>query len=298
VAEVGRAVTGFAPGDPVTFMPQVTCGACYPCRHGQDHICESLKVMGFQTSGAAQEYFAIDADKVLRVPAGIPLDQAAMIEPVSVGVHALARAGSVAGKKVLVLGAGTIGNLTAQVARASGAAGVMITDVNPYKLAKARECGFEFVVNTREEDLGAALGRDFGPDRADLILECVGAQATISQAVAHARKGTTLVVVGVFGEQPRVDVGLIQDRELSLNRDADVPAGRLRAGDRPARRGQAAPGAADHPSFSLRALSGSLPDHRGGPRRQHEGDDRPLAPGGIPRKNRQPEARWRFRFGG
>lgn len=216
VAEVGRAVTGFAVGDPVTFMPQVTCGECYPCRHGQYHICEALKVMGFQTSGAAQDYFAIDADKVLRVPASIPLDQAAMIEPVSVGVHALSRAGGAAGKKVLVLGAGTIGNLTAQVARASGAAGVMITDINPYKLAKARECGFEAVVNPREEDLGEALLRDFGPDRADLILECVGVQETIDHAVVHARKGSTLVVVGVFGEKPRVDVGLIQDRELSL----------------------------------------------------------------------------------
>jgi len=106
--------------------------------------------------------------------------------------------------------------VTAEVARAPGAAGVMITDINPYKLAKARECGFEAVVNTREEDLGEALLRDFGPDRADLIFECVGAQETITQAVAHASKGSTLVVVGVFGEKPRVDVGLIQDRELSL----------------------------------------------------------------------------------
>ena len=57
VAEVGDSVHGFEPGDPVTFMPQITCGRCYPCRHGQDHICDSLKVMGFQADGAAQEYF-------------------------------------------------------------------------------------------------------------------------------------------------------------------------------------------------------------------------------------------------
>jgi len=216
VAEVGRAVSGLAAGDPVTFMPQVTCGECYPCRHGMEHICESLKVMGFQTDGAAQDYFPLDADKVLRLPPGLTLDQGAMIEPVSVAAHAIRRGGGAAGKKVLVLGAGTIGNLTAQVARASGAQAVMITDINDYKLAMARRCGLDYVINTREEALEAAIRRDFGPDRADLILECVGVEDTITQAVACARKGTTIVVVGVFGEKPRVDLGLVQDRELSL----------------------------------------------------------------------------------
>ncbi len=216
VAEVGRAVSGFAVDDPVTFMPQVTCGECYPCRHGMENICESLKVMGFQTDGAAQEYFPIDADKVFKLPASLTLDQGAMIEPISVGVHAIRRAGGATGKRVLVLGAGTIGNLTAQVARASGAQDVMITDISDYRLALAQRCGLPHTINTREEDLGAAIRRDFGPDRADLILECVGVEDTITQAIACARKGTTIVVVGVFGEKPRVDLGLVQDRELSL----------------------------------------------------------------------------------
>lgn len=216
IAAVGRDVTGFAPGDLVTFMPQVTCGQCYPCTHGMDHICESLKVMGFQTGGAAQEYFPIPADKVLKLPATVSLDQAAMIEPVSVGVHALRRGGGASGKKVLVLGAGTIGHLTAQVARASGAQAVMITDISDYKLDMARRCGFEHVVNPQQENLEAAILRAFGPARADLILECVGVEATITQAIDYARKGTTIVVVGVFGEKPRVNLGLVQDRELSL----------------------------------------------------------------------------------
>jgi L-iditol 2-dehydrogenase len=181
------------------------------------HICESLKVMGFQTGGAAQEFFAVDADKVLKLPDHVSLDQAAMVEPVSVAVHALGRAKEdLSGKKVLVLGAGTIGNLVAQVARASGAEAVMITDISEYKLNKAKECGIDFVVNTREQDLSQAIMRHFGPTRADLIMECVGAQETISQAVENARKGTTIVVVGVFGGKPEVDLGLVQDRELSL----------------------------------------------------------------------------------
>jgi L-iditol 2-dehydrogenase len=216
VAEVGQAVEGIAVGDKVTFTPQVVCGECYPCRNGMYHVCEKLKVMGFQTGGAAQEYFVLPKWNVFKLPDDISLDHAAMIEPVSVGVHAMRRGGDVTGKKVLVLGAGTIGNLVAQVAKAFGAEAVMITDVSDYKLDKARACGIDFVINTVHEDLKAALLRDFGPNRADLILECVGAQATATQAVECARKGTTVVIVGVFGEKPIVNLGFVQDRELNL----------------------------------------------------------------------------------
>jgi L-iditol 2-dehydrogenase len=216
IAEVGEAVDGLSIGDKVTFMPQVTCGECYPCRHGMEHICESLKVMGFQTGGAAQEFFAIDAEKVLKLRDEIPLDHAAMIEPISVAVHALRRGGGASGKKVLVLGAGTIGNLVAQVARATDASATMITDIRDYKLAAATKSNIDYVVNPNEEDLEASILRHFGPDRADLILECVGVEETIAQAIQYARKGTTIVVVGVFGKKPQVDIGLVQDRELSL----------------------------------------------------------------------------------
>ena len=216
IAEAGADVSGFAPGDKVVFMPQVTCGECYPCRHGMYHICDRLKVMGFQTGGAAQEFFALKAEMVLKLPETMSLDEAALIEPVSVAVHALSRVGNVEGLNVIVLGAGTIGNLVAQVARASGAKGVMITDISSYKLEKARACGFEHVVNPQKEDLDQAVLNVFGHDKADLILECVGVQDTITQAISNARKGSTIIVVGVFGKKPFVDLGLVQDRELSL----------------------------------------------------------------------------------
>jgi L-iditol 2-dehydrogenase len=215
IAEVDGGVKGLAPGDRVVFMPQVTCGECYPCRHGMYHICDHLKVMGFQTSGAAQEYFPVPAEMVLKLPEHVTLDEAAMVEPVSVAVHVLGRAGSVAGQKVLVLGAGTIGNLVGQVAQAMGAE-VMITDVSDYKLEKARACGLVNAFNPTRQDLGQAILDTFGPDKADLIFECVGVQPTITQAVELARKGSTIVVVGVFGKKPEVDLGLVQDRELSL----------------------------------------------------------------------------------
>lgn len=216
VAAVGQAVERLSVGDKITFTPQLTCGRCYPCRNGQYHICENLKVMGFQTDGAGQAYFPLPEWNVFKLPDHISLDHAAMVEPVAVAVHALIRGGDPHGKKILVLGAGTIGNLTAQTARALGAASVMITDINDYKLEKAKSCGIDHVLNTARSGLMAGIQSCFGKDKADLILECVGVQATIDQAIDNARKGTTIVVVGVFGERPSIDLGLVQDRELNL----------------------------------------------------------------------------------
>lgn len=216
IAELGAEVSGFQVEEQVVFMPQVTCGTCYPCRHGMEHICDHLKVMGFQTSGAAQEYFPIPAKQVLKVPPNISLDHAAMIEPVAVAVHALSRDGDVSGKNVVVLGAGTIGNLAAQAAQALGAARVLITDIRKYKLDKARECGLSLTVDTSATKLADMIMKEMGPDKADVILECVGVQETIGQAIENARKGSVIVVVGVFGKKPFVDLGLVQDRELTL----------------------------------------------------------------------------------
>ncbi len=216
IAEIGRDVTGFKIGEPVVFLPQVTCGTCYPCRNGMENICNQLKVMGFQTNGAAQEFFPVPADHVLKVPASISLDRAAMVEPTAVALHALGRYGDVRGKSVVVLGAGTIGNLVAQSARALGASIVLITDISQYKLNMARACGLPWAVDTTRNSLGEEIARKLGPDLADVILECVGAQETINQAIESARKGSTIVVVGVFGKKPSVDLGLVQDRELTL----------------------------------------------------------------------------------
>jgi L-iditol 2-dehydrogenase len=216
VEKVGGAVRGFAPGDPVTIQPQVTCGKCYPCTHGAYHICDELKVMGFQTTGAGSELFAVEASKVLKLPARMNLEHGAMIEPVAVAVHALSRAGDIAGRKVLVLGAGPIGNLVAQAAKGMGAAKVMITDLSVFRLDKARECGVDYCVDTAKNDLAGVIREHFGEAKADVILECVGSPQTIQQAVAVARKGTDIVVVGVFGDKPTLDMGTVQDRELRL----------------------------------------------------------------------------------
>lgn len=216
VVEVGPEVRAFKADDDVTVMPQLVCGECYPCRHGNYHICNSLKVIGCQAEGAAQEFLAVDQELVIRLPEGMDYDSGAMVEPVAVGAHAVSRLGSVEEKKILVLGAGPIGNLTAQVAAGRGAATVAVSDISDFRLGVARDCGIPFVINPAKEDLAAAVEKIFGPDGADAILECVGAETTVGQAVSLARKGTDIIVVGVFGEKPRVDIGLVQDKELRL----------------------------------------------------------------------------------
>jgi L-iditol 2-dehydrogenase len=139
-----------------------------------------------------------------------------MIEPVAVAVHAIGRFGPVKGLNVLVMGAGPIGNLVAQTAKALGAAKTMITDLSEYRLELAKKCGVDAAVNTGIDDISTAIGSVFGPDKADVIFECVGVNDTIDKAIANARKGTDIVVVGVFGDKPKVDLGLVQDRELRL----------------------------------------------------------------------------------
>jgi threonine dehydrogenase-like Zn-dependent dehydrogenase len=121
-----------------------------------------------------------------------------------------------AGRRAVVLGAGPIGNLVAQVARSAGAT-VMITDLSAYRLEIAQACGLPATSNAGEETLAQAATRFFGPDGFDVAFECVGVEPTITAAIANIQKGGTLIVVGVFGEKPRVDMGLVQDRELNIH---------------------------------------------------------------------------------
>lgn len=217
--EIVKLIDGgsnFKEGDKVTIQPQIVCGRCYSCKHGQNHICDNLKVMGFQATGMASEYFAVDLKKVLKLPENISYDHGALVEPLAVAVHALKRGGDIKRRKILILGAGPIGNLVAQAANGMGAQSVMITEISDYRLNIARECGINYCLNSKTQDIGEELINTFGKDKADLILECVGINTTTEQAIANARKGTDIIVVGVFAEKATVDLGLVQDRELRL----------------------------------------------------------------------------------
>ena len=222
VEAVGPGVTGLALGTKVTSMPQIVCGECAPCQRGDYHICDKLKVEGFQAPGCAQELWVTSADKIIPLPDRFSYEQGALVEPVSVAVHAVhvrqpaAGAGqSLAGRRVAVLGAGPIGNLVAQVARSEGAQ-VLITDLSAYRLEVAQKCGLTGTSNANAETLAEASERIFGKEGFDVVFECVGVEPTITAAVETIQKGGTLIMVGVFGEKPRIDMGLVQDRELNI----------------------------------------------------------------------------------
>lgn len=216
IEKIGSNVKNLKPGDKVTILPQVVCDQCYPCTHGKYHICDDLKVMGFQTTGAASEFFKVDSEKVIKLPDDMTYEQGAMIEPCAVAVHAVSRGGDISGFNVLVLGAGPIGNLVGQTAKALGASAVMITDFSDFRLEIAKKAGIDFTINPTKQDLSEEIGKVFGPSKADLIIECVGSNNTIDAAINNARKGTDIIVVGVFGVKPIIDLGFVQDRELRL----------------------------------------------------------------------------------
>lgn len=217
IVKLGAGVSGFEIGEKVTIEPQVFCGKCYPCRHGKYNLCEELKVMGFQTTGTASEYFTVDASKVTKLPESMSYDEGAMIEPLAVTIHAAKRFAELEGASVAILGCGPIGILLAQSVKALGASKVMVTDVSDYRLKLARECGADYTVNTREKDFGEALVEAFGMDKVDVIYDCAGNDITMGQAILHARKGSKIVLVAVYAGMANVDLAMLNDHELDLD---------------------------------------------------------------------------------
>ena len=217
IVEVGEYVKELKVGQHVTIEPQVFCGRCYPCLHGKYNLCEHLKVMGFQTTGAASEYFAVDSSKVTLLPEGMTYSEGAMMEPLAVTVHAAKRYADVKGAKAVVLGCGPIGILLIQSLKALGAKEVLATDISDKRLELAKSLGADYVVNTKVHDYAKALSDAFGSDKADVIYECAGTDITMDQAIQNARKGSTIILVAVFGKKANVDLAKLNDSELDLN---------------------------------------------------------------------------------
>lgn len=218
VIKAGPGVKSLAAGDLVTLRPQLFCGECLLCRQGRYNLCEQYKVIGVLggTTGMASDYFLTDVSKLHKLPESMGYDAGAMIEPAAVALHSVKMAGDVKGGKVLVIGAGPIGNLVAQAAKALGAAAVMITDINPIRLALAEKCGVDFCVDTSKTDLETAILANFGSDRADVIIDCAGIPKILEQLVHSARRGTNIVLVGNYYDAVPVELGLVQRREINL----------------------------------------------------------------------------------
>ncbi|MDQ0271007.1 zinc-dependent alcohol dehydrogenase [Cytobacillus purgationiresistens] len=215
VTEVGAEVDHIQVGDKVTIQPQVVCGECYLCKNGMYHVCENLKVMGFQTTGMASEFFVVDANKATILPEGMTWEEGAMVEPLAVAIHAVQRTNTLDNKNILVIGGGPIGNLVAQTAKAMGAKKVVVSELSASRLDIAEKCGLK-TINSNEESLTEGIKRHFGDEKADVIFECVGSSYTVAKSIEIARKGSTIVMVGVVSDLTEVNMGFVQDHELTL----------------------------------------------------------------------------------
>lgn len=219
VYKVGENVTDWKPGDRVILQPQLFCGECYPCKTGHFNVCESLKVIGVHVDGCACEYTAVPAWNLHRLPDNVSFREAALIEPIAVGFGVVRRINEVTditGKRVCVVGAGTIGNLVAQACKAMGAGPVMITDILQDKLELALKCGIDYAENTKEQTLAQAIDKCFGADKADIIVDSAANPFVFQSIMDAARKASIVVLSGNYKEPVRLDVTQIQRREITV----------------------------------------------------------------------------------
>lgn len=219
-AAVGNAVTRVRVGDRVTFDSTVYCAACPACRSGRVNLCEGRRVLGvscgdYRQHGAFAEYLAVPERIIYRLPDAVPFEHAAMVEPVSIAVHAVGRAGVGPGAAVAVVGTGMIGLLIVQVLRAAGCAPIVAVDVDPDRLAMAQAFGAATVVNATAGDVGGAI-HDLTGGGADAVFEAVGLSETVAAAVRGARKGGQVVLVGNVSPTVEWPLQAVVTGELTL----------------------------------------------------------------------------------
>lgn len=200
----GPDVQGFAVGDPVVVFPLIWCGQCPACEQGSYAQCLDYDYLGSRRDGAFAEFVVAPARNLLRVPEDVPLAVAAMTEPAAVALHALRRAGPLLGQTVAIFGAGPIGLMTAQWARLMGASKVLIFDIVPQKLALSRELGFDFAFHSQVVDPVGQVEAETGGLGAHVCIEAAGAPPTTLHALAAARRGGRVVLLG----NPSADVTL------------------------------------------------------------------------------------------
>ena len=210
VVDVGPGVTSHRLGQRVSIEPGVPCRSCAQCLAGRYNLCPDVRFFATPPiDGAFCEYVVMPAAFVFPVPDSVSDDAAGLLEPLSVGVWACRRAQVAPGSRVLVTGAGPIGLIAAQAARAYGATEVAVTDVNPHRLALAADLGLR-AVNVAETALA-----DTGYEP-DVLLECSGNARATWDAVGTVARAGRVALVGMGGDEVRLPLSYLQDRELTV----------------------------------------------------------------------------------
>jgi L-iditol 2-dehydrogenase len=217
VVACGGDVRGFRAGDRVTVMPLLACGTCRLCRMGRPNICLDRQVPGVgEWLGTFAEHALVKASIAFTLGDATSPEIGVLAEPLAVGIHGVFRQGRVqSGDRVIVLGAGPIGILTAMAARAAGAGEIVVTDLLEFNLRMARELCGASAYNAGEADWHAAL-TSAHPGKFDVAFLCSGAPVTIQQAFACTRRGGRIIVTGMFLEPVTVDLLSVNLNELEL----------------------------------------------------------------------------------
>lgn len=211
----GGSTAKLAVGDRVTAYPLLVCGNCWACRNGFAHVCRDLKLIGIDRDGAFAEYVSVPLDLLVNFSDRLTFDQAALIEPLAVGVHALEMAGTPDWQTAVVVGCGPIGLMVGLCLQHAGIKNILMSDINPHRVNRARRLGFE-AIDSSVEDLKARAFEITRGEGADIVFECAGSPAAALQMGDLVRPRGTVLMVSVHKEPHPVDLQAVSFKELSI----------------------------------------------------------------------------------
>jgi threonine 3-dehydrogenase len=205
VEAVAEGVTGFAPGDRVTAEMHVACGHCRPCRAGQPHVCQNVRILGIDQDGCFAEFVRIPAGNLWKLDASIPEHYAAIMDPLGNAVHSVL-AGPIAGCTVGVTGCGPIGLMSIAVAKACGCSTLYATEISPHRAKLAREMGADMVLNPKDGDAASRVLAETAGAGVDVLLEMSGNPAGIRDGFRMLRPGGRASLLGIPAEPVTLDL--------------------------------------------------------------------------------------------
>jgi len=221
IARLGENVSNWNIGDRVTFDSTISCGECFYCKRGEVNLCENRRVLGvscdeYRQNGAFAEYVTVPAHILYAIPDNISFEQAAMIEAVSVAVHATAISLIKLNDTAVVIGCGMIGLLCIQALKAAGCKKVIAIDQIAEKLTLATELGADLTIESIDPDLMKKVFNETGSNGADIVFEVVGIESTVNLAIDCTRKGGTITLIGNLAPEVRFPLQKVVTRQLKV----------------------------------------------------------------------------------